>query len=427
MEYQPRVVDALLDDLLAELPAVVLRGARAVGKSETAGRRAKTTYRMDDPAALRVAQADPDAILAGETPILIDEWQRWPAVWDRVRRAIDDDPSPNRFILASSAEPLEQPFHSGAGRFVVLHMRPMSLAERSVAQSLVSLRSLLSGSRDDIAGGRTDVTLSDYAEEIAKSGFPGVRNLSPRVRRRQLLGYLEHTFTYAISGGDTGEPRHDPGVLRRWARSYAAATATTTSYETIRDGATAGEDEKPSRQRGAAIRSTLEDAYVVDSLKAWQPSLSQLGKLGKADKHHLVDPALAASMLGVDAVALAKIGGPRQFVAKQRPLVAALFESLVAQSVRVYAEHNDAHVYHMRMHRGEREIDIIVERDDGGVVALEVKLTSTPTAGDFKHLSWLQRTIGDRLLDAAIVTTGKYTYRDPETGFAVVPAALLGP
>lgn len=427
MAYQTRVVDALLDDLLAELPAVVLRGARAVGKSETAGRRAKTTYRLDDPAALLVAQADPDAILIGETPILVDEWQRWPPAWDRVRRAVDDDPSPNRFIFAGSAEPLEQPSHSGAGRFVVLHMRPMSLVERGVAQPLVSLGALLSGSRDDVAGGRTEVTLSDYAEEIAKSGFPGIRNLSSRVRRRQLLGYLEHTFTYAIRGGDASEPRHDPGALRRWARSYAAATATTTSYETIRDAATPGEEEKPSRQRGKAIRSTLEDAYVVDPLAAWQPSLSRLGQLGKAEKHHLVDPALAATSLGVDAAALAKIDGPRQFVGKQRPLVAALFESLVAQSVRVYAEHNDALVYHLRMHRGEREIDLIVERDDGGVVALEVKLNSTPDAADFRHLRWLQRTIGDRLLDAAIVSTGKYTYRDPGTGFAVVPAALLGP
>lgn len=427
VSYQRRVVDELLDDLCSELPAVVLRGARAVGKSATATQRAKTIYSLDDPQALRIVKADPDVLVTGETPILIDEWQKWPESWDRIRHAVDDDPSPNRFILAASAEPPEQPSHSGAGRIVVLQMRPMSLAERGLGDAAVSLGTLLTGDRDDITGSRSELTLADYAEEITRSGFPAIRNLSQRARRRQLLGYLEHTFSYAITEEGSGVSRHDPGSLRRWARSYAAATATTTSYETIRDGATPGEEEKPARGRAAAIRNTLERSYVLDPLEAWLPTFSKLGQLGKAVKHHLVDPALAAAMLGVDAVALAKVDGPPQFVAKQRPLVAAFFESLVAQSVRVYAEHNDASAYHLRTHRGEREIDVIVERDDGGVVAIEVKLTATPDDDDFEHLSWLERRIGDRLLDAAIVTTGRYAYRDPDTGFAVLPAALLGP
>ncbi len=425
MAYQRRIVDDLLDEVGSELSTIVVRGARAVGKSATAARRAKTTYALDDPNTLALAQADPDLLVRGERPILIDEWQKWPPSWDRVRREVDVDPS-SRFLLAGSAEPQEQPSHSGAGRFVFLHLRPMSLVERGLEAPHVSLAGLLSGDRDEVGGGSTDVGLADYASEIVRSGFPGIRTLSERARRLRLGGYLEATFGYAISNG-SDEPRYDPGALRRWAQSYAAATATTSSYETIRDGATPGESEKPSYERTAAIRRALERAYVIDPVPAWLPSLNQLSQLGKAPKHNFVDPALAAELRGLDAEALVQPGGLVQGTGRHRPYIAALFESLVAQSVRVYAEHNEATVYHLRTHRGEREVDLIVERRDGSVVALEVKLASTPGPDDFKHLTWLKRRIGDRLLDAGVVTTGSHTYRDPATSFAVIPAALLGP
>lgn len=426
MAYQRRIIDDLLDDVASELCAIAVRGARAVGKSATAARRARTIYTLDDPHTLTLAQADPDLLVRGERPILIDEWQKWPPSWDRVRREVDADPS-SRFLLAGSASPQEEPSHSGAGRFVFLELRPMSLVERGLETPHVSLAGLLSGDRDDVSGGSTDVGLVDYATEIEQSGFPGIRTLSPRARRLRLGGYLEATFGYAITDDSTGQPRYDPGALRRWARSYAAATATTASYETVRDNATAGESDKPSYERTAAIRRTLESAYVTDGVRAWLPSRSQFSQLGKAPKHHLVDPALAAELLGLDASALVQPGAQGQSVGSHRPFVAALFESLVTQSVRIYAAHNEASVYHLRTHRGEREVDLIVERRDGSVVALEVKLTSTPRSDDFKHLTWLKRRIGDRLLDAAVIGTGKHSYRDPETGFAVIPAALLGP
>jgi len=98
----------------------------------------------------------------------------------------------------------------------------------------------------------------------------------------------------------------------------------------------------------------------------------------------------------------------------------------VTLSVRVYAQANEARVAHLRTGAGEHEVDIIVERGDGRVVALEVKLARSIDDGDVRHLQWLADRIGTDLLDAAVITTGPEAYRRAD-GIAVIPAALLGP
>lgn len=154
---------------------------------------------------------------------------------------------------------------------------------------------------------------------------------------------------------------------------------------------------------------------------------TRLRRLGQAPKHHLTDPALAAELLGFDAVGLLSSEPAPRFHQAQRPFIGALFESLVVQSVRVYAQVHQAEVSHLRTAGGEHEVDIIVERRDGGIVALEVKLAAVVGYKDFRHLRWLKRTIGDQLVDAALITTGKDAYRRQQDGFGVIPAALLGP
>ena len=179
--YQPRIVDDQLDRLLGGLPAVCLEGPRAVGKTSTALRRARTVHDLDDPETMALAEADPGRLVRGEAPIFIDEWQRYPPSWDLVRRAVDRGAGPGTFLLAGSASPQTAPTHSGAGRIVTLRMRPMSLLERGAASPSVSLAHLLAGGRPDI-GGETDATLDHYAGEIAASGFPGMRLTDPAVR-----------------------------------------------------------------------------------------------------------------------------------------------------------------------------------------------------------------------------------------------------
>src|ERR1035437_2752183 len=160
-DYLPRVVDSELDELLPGVAAIAIEGAKAVGKTTTAIRRGRTIHRLDVGAQLEIAQADPERLVTGERPVLIDEWQRLPEAWDAVRRAVDADPSPGQFLLTGSATPSARPAHSGAGRIVPVRMRPMSLAERGVGRPSVSLGGLLAGSRGPISGTRSEEHTSE--------------------------------------------------------------------------------------------------------------------------------------------------------------------------------------------------------------------------------------------------------------------------
>lgn len=140
------------------------------------------TIRLDDPAVLEVIAAQPDRLAQGTPPIVIDEWQRFPSSWDLVRRLVDEESRPGRFVLTGSATPRAFPTHSGAGRIVPIRMRPMTLGERGVEEPTVSLRRLLRGDRVELAG-TTDVSLEHYTTEILTGGFPGMRHSSARVQR----------------------------------------------------------------------------------------------------------------------------------------------------------------------------------------------------------------------------------------------------
>ncbi|WP_020496329.1 ATP-binding protein [Sciscionella marina] len=412
-EYVSRIVDAELDELLAGLPAIALEGTKAVGKTATALRRARTVHRLDDQAERAILEAAPERLVVGDGPILLDEWQRVPDSWELVRRAVDDGAEPGRFLLTGSASNTDTRTHSGAGRIVTLRMRPLSLPERGVAEPTVSLRRLLSGLGDPVEG-RTGLKLADYANEIVASGFPGLRNLPGRPLRAQLDGYIHRIVDRDFA--ELGKVVRRPAMLHAWLAAYAAATATTASYETIRDAASGGHAEKPSKSTTIPYRDTLQQLWIVDPLPAWVPHHNQIARMSSPVKHHLADPALAARLCGSDETAL--LGDAR--------LIGALFESLVTLNVRVFAQALEANVAHLRTWRGEHEIDLIVERGDGKVVAIEVKLGKEPSDGELKHLKWLREQLGENLLDAVVVTTGQEAYRRRD-GIAVVPAALLGP
>ena len=424
--YIRRVIDDELDELFASLVAISIEGAKAVGKTATALQRARTVYALDDDDQRSVIEADHARLLEGETPILIDEWQRLPSSWDIVRRAVDGGAAAGSFLLTGSATPAaDAPTHSGAGRIVTLRMRPLTLTERGVARPSVSLAELLSGGRAPLAG-ETAVRLAEYAHEILGSGLPGIRGLPERARRAQLDGYLDRITERDFP--ELGIAIRNPAALRRWLTAYAAASSTSASYEKIRDAATSGQGEKPSKTTVGPYRDALERLWVVDPVPAWAPTRSRLRRLSSPPKHQLVDPALAARLLGVGIGALLeREQAPlKPTMPRDGTLLGALFESLVTIDVRVYAQAAEARVGHLRTAGGEHEVDLIVEGDDGRVLAIEVKLASTVTDADVRHLSWLHGQLGDDLIDSIVVTTGRYAYRRPD-GIGVIPAALLGP
>lgn len=423
--YRPRVVDAELDWMLTALPAVCIHGPRAVGKTHTALRCARTAHHLDDPQTMALTLADPGRLTMGEPPVLIDEWQLYPGSWDLVRRAVDDDPSPGRFLLTGSASPATPPTHSGAGRIVTLRMRPMTLAERGLEAPTVSLRRLLEGDRPPVSG-QTDVGLREYAHATVAGGFPGMQNEDEEMQAVLLNGYIDRVVDHDVAL--MGHRVRRPATMRRWMTAYAAATATTATYEAILDAATPAEGQKPAKTTTAVYRDLLEAMWLVEPLPAWQPRGTPLRRLKRGPKHHLADPCLAARLLEVSVGALTSLDpservGPSPL--RGGPLLGALFESLVTQSVRVYAQSCRARVGHLRTWNDVREVDLIVERN-GRVLGIEVKLVAVPSRQDTANLRWLAQQVGTELLDVLIVTTGRHAYRDRD-GVAVVPAALLGP
>jgi predicted AAA+ superfamily ATPase len=421
--YTPRVVDAELNELMRSVAALAIEGAKGVGKTATAARRAAQTRELDDPVQRSIAAADPARLLDGPSPVLIDEWQYVPESWDLVRRAVDAGAAPGSFLLTGSSRPAARGSHSGAARIVSIRMRPLALSERGLATPTVSLSALLRGGRGQLTGACTTV-LADYVNEIVSSGFPGLRSLSGRALRAQLDGYLLRIVDRDFE--ELGHNIRDPAALRRWMAAYAAASSTAASFETIRNAATAGHGEKPAKTTTLPYRDVLERLWILDPVEAWLPTRNRISRLSSPPKHQLADPALAARLLGVDADALLEGRDAGPPVPRDGTLLGALFESLVTLSVRTYAQTGEATVKHLRTAGGQREIDLIVERADGRVVALEVKLARDAKDHDTTHLRWLADKVGDDLLDAVIVTTGTEAYRRKD-GIAVVPAALLGP
>lgn len=426
--YYRRVVDDELDELLPHLAAVSLDGARGVGKTTTALQRAGTVFRLDDPGTLEIVAADPKRLARGAEPIVVDEWQRYPPSWDIVRRAVDEDPRPGRFILTGSAAPVDRPAHSGAGRIVSVRMRPLALSERWPGRRpfrppTVSLSELAAGGRPDV-GGETAAGLEDYTAEIAGGGFPGLRGLSGRARRAALRGYVDRLIEADVV--EAGRRVRSREALRRWMTAYAAAVSTAASYEKIRGAATSGHGGKPNRKAAAPYIDALERLWMIDPVPAWTPAGSRFTKLAGGPKHHLADPALAVTLLGLGVEALLGGSPAGPPIPRDGTLLGALFESMAALNLRVYAQACESGVRHLRKRGGQREVDFVVVRPDDRVIAVEVKLSQSVNDRDVRHLRWLSGVLGDDLLDALVINTGAAAYRRAD-GIAVVPAALLGP
>lgn len=421
MTYRQRIIDDELDEVFPALAAISIDGPKGVGKTATASRRAATTVALEMPARAEELAADPGFIDRAPKPLLLDEWQRLPQVWDLVRRAVDRDHSGGQFLLAGSAAPVTVPTHSGAARITALRMRPLSMAERVEQTPTVSLRDLLTS--EAVIHGETGWALPDYVREIVSSGFPGIRDLPSRARRLALDSYLTRIVERDMV--EQGYRVRAPAALRAWLRAYAGATASTASYTTILDAATLGDANKPSKPTTIAYRDVLSQLWLLDPVEAWHPFGLSLGRIAKAPKHHLADPALAARLIDLDEAELLSLRGHAMIGPQQGAALGRLFEGLVTLSMHTYAQAAEARLRHFRDQAGTREVDLIVEAR-GRIVGIEVKLAPTVDHADVRHLLWLREQLGDALADAIVVTTGERAYRRPD-GVAVVPLALLGP
>jgi predicted AAA+ superfamily ATPase len=419
--YIPRHIDELIDDYLTFAPAFAIDGIKAVGKTSSAKRRAKTVLELDRKPVQEIVVAQPDVYLASTTPVLIDEWQRLPDLWDYVRRAVDEDSRPGRFILTGSAGPGDASIHSGSGRIVRLRMRPLSIAERLRTPPLIKVDDLLAGNCTEVSGG-TDADLRLYLEEIFKSGFPGIRAMNTRGQRVYLDSYLENLVNKEFA--EQGHRVRKPKVLLGWLRAYAAATGSTASYQSIMDASTPGEPNKPSKSTTQIYRDILDGLWVTDRVEPWIPMETFFKYVGKSPKHYLADPSLAARLLGLTIEGF-KYGDERKMLGQQAKSTAGrLFEALVGLSLQSYAQLADAELLHFRTPQGDHEVDFIIARGDQ-VLAIEVKLGESPDSNQVDNLNWFERTFCSYKVTKVLISTGANAYTRKD-GTHVIPASLIG-
>lgn len=418
IQYMPRLADAELESGLSALGAIAIEGPRACGKTSTARQQAVDEIRLDvDSEVRQLAGLDPRLLFIDRgTPLLIDEWQLEPRIWDVVRREIDDRSRPGQFILTGSAMPNPSEIkHRGTGRIGTMMMRPMSLFEQGFSSGGVSLSDLFD-SKAPFVGGRSNLSIPDYAERVVIGGWPSQVGATVENSQRFIAGYLETLIEHDIS--EASATKRDPNRVRRFLMAYAQFTSHTARLTSITERA-GGLDQETSLSRPTATEylDALRRMWIVDDIPAWNLKLRSKSRLMTSEKRRLVDPSLDASLSQAN---------PKRLL-RDLETFGFLFESMVTRDVIVYAQANDASVFHYREHDGNLEIDLIVERRDGSWIGIEVKLGSNATEQAAASLIKLSRTRAVRPASALLVVTGTEIAYRRDDGVIVVPLGLLGP
>lgn len=418
-EYLERIADTELAEKLARSGAVVIRGAKWCGKTETAKQQAASVLYMHDPDEYAhntmLAETKPSLLLQGEQPRLIDEWQDAPQLWDAVRFAVDRQHGPGHFILTGSATPGETPKHSGVGRFSFITMRPMSLLESRDSTGDVSLRQLFADPAS--TEGISHADIEDYAHLICRGGWPeAVVSPSQTAAYGMAKDYLTAVANEDISRVD-GTQRN-PAYALLVMRAYASKVTTQANMATIR-GDMKAQGGELARNTVDAYVAALRKLYVFEDLEAWKPSLRDRTRITTTPTRHFVDPSLAAAAMGATP----------SILLKDAPTLGTLFESLCIRDLRIYVESMGGALYHYH-DDGGREADAVIVLDDGRWALVEVKLGETNVEEGARNLAKLKDKIDCTLMGEPaflmVMTVGRYAYQRKD-GVVVVPPACLRP
>ena len=421
--YEKRLIDSILKEYVDELPAILLEGAKAVGKTETCKQLASTEYRMDNAAQRELLQNNPEIILQNSKPVLIDEWQLAPSLWSYVRHAVDDGLPNGSVLFTGSSIRVNSRVHSGAGRIIRLKLRPYSIEERNLSDSYIRIEDLFNFDSKATVNGETDKTLVDYLDEIYRSGFPGIRNKSERIRKVLLKSYVTNIAEHEFE--ENGFKILNPHSLLAWMRIYAASIGTETKQSTLINAVTAN-DAIPSAPTVSKYREALEILDITDEVQPFLPMGKIYGNLAKGTKHFMLDPAIALSLLGVEKDELIDYQVPKYVSKFHQTLTGQLIESFVYQSLVVYADANDAQLSYYRNSRGTREIDFILQKGHR-LILFEVKTNPDVKDSYVRHLNWFEDEIGDEFkVTKVLLNTGRYAYTRREDHVHVIPLALLG-
>jgi uncharacterized protein len=411
--YKNRISDIELQRKLTASGAVLIRGPKACGKTESAKRLAKSMIQVDrDENIQLIFDTAPKRILMGDTPRLIDEWQVIPKLWDHVRHEVDERNKKGQFILTGSATPEEATkMHSGAGRFTVVDMRTMSWQELGISTAQIKLSDLFEGKPIAIEDERTE--LEFIVSQIIKGGFPGLIDDTLAHAIDVNRAYIE--LLAEVDMSKVTQNRRDPLKVRSLLKSLARNTSTLVDNVVLEKDIKANENAVLSRPTIYDYLDVLNRLMIIEDQPAWNTHIRSSYTLRNAPKRHFTDVSLAVAALGVNQDALLN----------DLNFTGFLFESMVVHDLRVYAQALDAKVYHYRDSSG-LEIDSIVQKHNGDWCAFEIKLGTGQIEAAASNLLKFSRLISSASCKSLNIISGtgiSYTRKD---GINVISLASLG-
>lgn len=413
--YHLRVADSELEARLLAMGAVLIEGPKACGKTETASQVAKTVIRLDADAAARASVSlDPESLFTGEPPILFDEWQLEPSIWDQIRRQVDDRRVKGQFILTGSARPRDDANrHSGAGRFATIQMRPMSLFESGHSSGQISFAALLDGSPQPGQG--SSLSFQELLNRIVVGGWPELLGASEDLARDWLDDYVSQIVEIDIPA--MGHRRNPTALMRLLAalgRSVGQAAKLTELAKDV-----GGEAGPTAHETITGYLEALDRLKLLDDSAAWRPHMRSRTRLRTAPVRYFVDPSLGTTALGI---------GTRE-LRNDPEALGFHFEALVIRDLRIYAQPLRGRVDSWRDANGH-EVDAIVSTRGERWAAFEVKLN--PRDVDSAAASLLRFAAKVETLHhgapacLGVITSSGAGGRRPD-GVDVIPIGALGP
>ena len=363
-KYKPRIVDAQLDRYLKNFGAVCVEGPKWCGKTWTSSYHSKSEFLVGDPGGnfqnRQLAQLSPAMILEGETPRLIDEWQEVPPIWDAVRYTVDQRGEKSQFILTGSSTPNKKGvLHSGAGRIGKLRMRTMSLYESGDSSGKVSLRDLCSGKIQQSLTG--EVSLRDLIYYVVRGGWPGNLGVSEEDAQMLPASYIDAIIEDDAQRIDN--IKYDKNKMQLLLRSLARNESTTASQSKLLNDIKENDDERIDRNTISQYLDLFSRLFLLDNQLPFSTNIRSSVRVKQAEKRHFCDPALACALLKATPEKLQ--GDLNTF--------GFMFEALCERDLKIYAESSGANVFHYQDYQN-REIDAVIELDNGTWCAFEIKL-----------------------------------------------------
>ena len=420
--YYERLIEEQIALKLKTSGAVVVAGPKFCGKTTTCMLYQKSFVKLNTKQAIAMARMNPKAVLVGENPRLIDEWQKAPDIWNQVKDELDFNYEFGKYILTGSSTPADKTevHHSGAGRITPLKMRPMTLWESKESKGTVSLKDLFDGGENFPWDMNTEFTLEDVAFLLCRGGWP-IAVLAPRDIALEITkNYYNGLFVFEDSENERFRNKK-PEVLRMILRSYARNISSEAAVSTIISDIRQSNERTMDTKTYDDYMEALKDLYIIEDLEAWNPNIRSKTSIRSTPTRHFVDTSIACRSLGVSPGDLMR----------DLDSFGLFFEDFAVRDLSVYAGSMGGVVKHYRDNAG-LECDAVVHLEDGRWGGIEIKLGGDDLINDSaESLKKLRDKIVEKSDEKApsflLVLTAVGGAYKREDGVFVAPINLLRP